>query len=121
MRKAAFAEYTAEIEPYLRFGAVNAYAVKAARRHLDEKLAEARALEPAWQARFHPVDTKGNVFFVSTRRPPIRRKRRQSPDGYANIKFPENRGKFTKAAKALRAELRAQLGMAKVMRKARKK
>jgi hypothetical protein len=71
--------------------------------------------------RHHPIDARGNLIYQPTRRSNKRKRRPTFPDGYANIKFPENRGKYTKAAKSLRAELRAQLGMVKVMRRGRKK
>jgi hypothetical protein len=38
-----------------------------------KKIAQASALEMAWMYRFHPVNTRGEVFYVPTRRPPIRR------------------------------------------------
>jgi hypothetical protein len=77
-----------------------------------KKLADATALELAWIARFHPVNTRGEVFYVPTRRPPIRRKRREFPDGYTNIKNPMNSGRFTRAAKAQRAAAAAAVAMA---------
>jgi hypothetical protein len=112
IRKAARVEYLEAVEPYLKFGATRALEIVRAKRRYDEEMAAALELELAWQDRHHPRGPDGKLIWIPPKnwgKP--RKPRRQSPDGYANIKFPENRGKYTKAAKALRAALRVQLAM----------
>jgi hypothetical protein len=122
MRRAAHAEYLDAVEPYLRFGAKNAFEVKAARRRYDEKMAEASKLELAWMYRHHPVDARGKLIYQPTRRRYRRKRRPTFPSGYPNT---NGQGRFTKEAKAARRELRAQIAMvgvklrmAKIARKA---
>jgi hypothetical protein len=112
MREKAYAEFAEEFR----------YGMPLARKHLNEKLAEADKLANAWMDRFYPRNTRGELFYVPTRRRYRRKRRPTFPGGYPNT---NGAGRFTKAAKAARAEIRARIAMvgvklrmAKIARKA---
>jgi hypothetical protein len=63
------------------------------------KIREATALEMAWLDRYERIGPKPG-------RRPKHGKRPLFPNGYTNIAHPENRGRYTKPAKAADAELR---------------
>jgi hypothetical protein len=70
---------------------------------LGKRTANARlGSSAAW-----PRDARGELIYAPTRRRYKRRRRRESPEGYTNIKNPMNSGRFTRAAKAARAAERA--------------